>query len=188
MGLSQLFFALPLGYLSDKNRHRRATMLAVAGLIQSIAVVLTIYAVSRDVNTNINTNNPSYSKHMKDEESSSYTTPILQTILSSFSYSHHTINIYDNEPYSSTTNYIYSYNYSKNSTNPPPLPPPPPPPPPSDNHSLLWTLVFTLSLFGISSAAMLSVGQSLLADSIKTMKRVRPYTYVTVSRYHHKHT
>ena len=185
MGLSQLFFAIPLGYLSDKNRHRRATMLAVAGLIQSIAVVLTIYAVSRDVNININMNSPYYSKHMNNEEDNSYTTPFLQTVLSSFSYSHHTINIYDNELYSPTTNNIYSYNYSKNSTNIPPLPPPPPPPP-SDNRSLLWTLVFTLSLFGISSAAMLSVGQSLLADSIKTMKRVRPYTYVTVSRYHYK--
>ena len=43
MGMSQLCFALPLGYLGDKNRGARARMLSVAGVVQMLAIALLLY-------------------------------------------------------------------------------------------------------------------------------------------------
>lgn len=46
MGMSQLIFALPLGYLGDKNRSIRARMLSVAGVVQIAAITLLLCTVT----------------------------------------------------------------------------------------------------------------------------------------------
>ena len=46
MGISQLMFALPLGYLGDKRRSIRARMMSVAGVVQMGAIVLLLFTVT----------------------------------------------------------------------------------------------------------------------------------------------
>lgn len=114
LGMSQLLFAFPLGYIGDKRRRRRALLLRIAAAVQVGAVGVLLAAVS-----------------LKDPD------------------------------------------HAGSGVGGGAMP---------HRREQLWLLVLALSMLGFVMASMQSVGQSVLADSIKTRRREGPYTQVAMAR------